>query len=68
MSLTLDNPKIGIKLFIGNNKFNTKLVNNSNYIKVFNLTSIKSNLNFNNDYFQSNEIINIISTLRSEEQ
>lgn len=56
------NNELGIKLFVGTNKYNkTLLVNDNNYMEYFKSESpIKYNLNFNSDFFQTKEITNII--------
>ena len=56
------NNKLGIKLFIGEQKYNkTKLIYNSDYIEHFNnYLKIDYNLNMMHDYFQSEEITTIL--------
>tara|TARA_R110002072_G_scaffold85281_1_gene193306 strand:+ start:30 stop:776 length:747 start_codon:yes stop_codon:yes gene_type:complete len=56
------NNKLGIKLFVGNKKYNeTVTIKNNNYMNYFN-NDIKNNSNFNfmRDYFQNEEITNIL--------
>ena len=56
------NNKLGIELFIGNNKYDKDIViNNNNYMHYFN-NDIKNDANFNfmKDYFQSEEITTIL--------
>ena len=54
--------KLGINLYIGKNIFsNTIDINNSNYISFLNKKEkIESNLNLDHDYFQSEEITDIL--------
>ena len=55
------NNKLGIKLFIGNNKYNhTKIIKNNDYKKLLKYENIDFNLDFMKDYFQEKEIIDII--------
>ena len=56
------NNKLGIKLFVGNKKYNeTVTIKNNNYMNYFN-NDIKNNANFNfmKDYFQNEEITTIL--------
>ena len=56
------NNKLGIELFIGDNKYDKTIdINNDNYIEYFN-NDIKNNYNFNfmNAYFQNEEITTIL--------
>lgn len=54
--------KLGIKLFIGNKKFNrTNKITNANYMKYFNHNGkIDHNLDLMSDYFQNEDITNIL--------
>lgn len=56
------NNKLGIKLFVGNKKYNkTVTIKNNNYMNYFN-NDIKNNANFNfmKDYFQNEKITTIL--------
>ena len=56
------NNKLGIKLFVGNNKYDeTIIISNDNYMNYFN-NNIKNNANFDfmKDYFQSEEITTML--------
>jgi hypothetical protein len=67
----LINNKLGIKLFIGKKKYNTtKIIKNDDYIKILNQTEkIDYNINLMKDYFQTEEISDIIyKYLRSDSQ
>jgi hypothetical protein len=56
------NNKLGIILFIGENKYNTtKKINDNDYIKILNSNiSINYNLDLDDNYFQTEEITNIL--------
>lgn len=65
------NNQLGIQLFIGDIKYNSiRRINNSNYLKLYYQNeSIDYNLNFNEDYFQSEEITSILyQHLHSDQQ
>ena len=66
----LVNNKLGIKLFRGTKKYNRTInIKSNSYINTLNKNSINYNLNFSHDYFQSQEIIDVIyKHLRSDEQ
>ena len=52
---------IGIELYNGNNSYNeTRILTDDNYFSVYNSDNICYNLDPNNDYFQTKEIIDII--------
>lgn len=56
------NNELGINLFCGTKKYNkTVIVKNNNYIDILNKSEqIEYNLDLNSDYFQTEEIINLI--------
>ena len=63
------NNKLGIELFIGKNKYKKTIkIKNRHYLKYFkNQININYNLNFMNDYFQTEEITNIIhNTIKNQ--
>ncbi len=52
---------LGIKLFSGKKQFdNTILLTDGNYFDIYNSPELQSNLNPNNDYFQTKAIINLV--------
>ena len=52
---------LGINLFIGKNKFNSiKELNDTNYFDIYESNELKTNLNPNNNFFQSKKIKNFL--------
>jgi hypothetical protein len=53
--------ELGINLFSGTNTFNdTIILNDDNYLSVYNSTSLTHNLDPNNSFFQTKEISNLL--------
>ena len=53
--------KLGIDLYSGKNIFNTTIyLLDTNYFTIYNLENLENNLNPNTNYFQTNEIMNLI--------
>lgn len=53
--------KLGIELFIGSNKYtNTIILNDENYFSIYEKKLLNSNLNPNNNYFQTKAIANCL--------
>lgn len=52
---------LGINLFIGKNKFNSiKELNDTNYFDIYESNELKTNLNPNNNFFQTKKITNFL--------
>ena len=67
-SFDLINNKLGIKLFVGEKKHKKeKIIKTADYLNLLNKTNINYNCNFNKDYFQSEEITDLLyNYLRSD--
>ena len=61
------NNKLGITLHIGNNKYDkTNKITNTNYMKYLNENiKVDYNLDMMSDYFQTEEITNILQTYKN---
>jgi hypothetical protein len=61
--------QLGIYLFIGEKKFdNTIQLNDENFFDIYNNSNLNSNLNPNNNYFQTKEITNFLYSYLNDDK